>query len=166
MATEVQRRRGTAAEHDSFVGAPAEITVVTDDWTLRVHDGVTPGGHGIQTSTDKTLSSFISGDDISGHTIVSRSADTVIPSDPTDNTSVYNIVGLTNQAAANGSSIEVITSGIIHNDSWSLLDGPVFLGANGILTQTAPTSGYLVVVGYPASSKDIRLNISQPIKIA
>jgi hypothetical protein len=166
MATEVQRRRGTAAEHESFTGAIAELTVVTDDWSLRIHDGQTPGGHRIQTDPDKTISSFIAGIDISGHTIVSRSVDTVIPSDPADSTSVHNIVGITNQASVTGSPIDIVTSGMIHDDSWSLLDGPVFLGVNGILTQSAPTSGYLVVIGYSASSKDIRLNIGQPIKIA
>lgn len=45
MSTQVQLRRGTAAQHATFVGAPGEVTVVTDDNTIRVHDGVTPGGH-------------------------------------------------------------------------------------------------------------------------
>ncbi len=45
MSKEVKRRRGTQVEHDAFVGAEGEITVVTDDHTLRVHDGTTPGGH-------------------------------------------------------------------------------------------------------------------------
>lgn len=47
MATERKLRRGTAAEHDLFTGAVGEVTVVTDDSTLRVHDGVTPGGKGL-----------------------------------------------------------------------------------------------------------------------
>ncbi|MBS7703169.1 C1q-like domain-containing protein [Chelatococcus asaccharovorans] len=45
MSIAVQRRRGTAAEHASFVGFPGELTIVTDDWSLRIHDGLTPGGH-------------------------------------------------------------------------------------------------------------------------
>lgn len=45
MSTQVQFRRGTAAQHNSFVGAPGEITVDTTNNNLRVHDGVTPGGH-------------------------------------------------------------------------------------------------------------------------
>jgi hypothetical protein len=44
MATQIQTRRGTAAEHASFTGAVGEITVVTDDSSLRVHDGSTVGG--------------------------------------------------------------------------------------------------------------------------
>jgi hypothetical protein len=44
MATVVQRRRGTAAQHASFTGAQGEITIKTDTKELVVHDGSTPGG--------------------------------------------------------------------------------------------------------------------------
>jgi hypothetical protein len=39
-----QRRRGTTAEHSTFTGLLAELTVDTDKKTVVVHDGVTPGG--------------------------------------------------------------------------------------------------------------------------
>lgn len=44
MSTEVKWRRGTTAESNAFTGALAEITVDTDEKTLRVHDNITPGG--------------------------------------------------------------------------------------------------------------------------
>lgn len=44
MSFQVQMRRGTAEEHKTFVGKRGEMTINVDDWTLRVHDGVTPGG--------------------------------------------------------------------------------------------------------------------------
>ena len=44
MAKRVQFRRGTTAEHSTFVGALGEITVDTTRKTVVVHDGVTPGG--------------------------------------------------------------------------------------------------------------------------
>lgn len=65
MSTQVQFRRGTAAENNAFTGALAEVTVNTTDSTLRVHDGVTPGGATIvgltatQTLTNKTLTSAV-----------------------------------------------------------------------------------------------------------
>jgi hypothetical protein len=46
MSTQVQYRRGTATQNNSFTGALAEITVDTTNWTLRVHDGVSAGGGG------------------------------------------------------------------------------------------------------------------------
>lgn len=44
MSTEVRWRKGTTAQHSTFTGALAEITVDTDKKTLVVHDGATPGG--------------------------------------------------------------------------------------------------------------------------
>jgi len=49
MSTQVQYRRGTEAQNNSFVGALAEITVDTTNLTLRVHDGITAGGSNIAT---------------------------------------------------------------------------------------------------------------------
>ena len=44
MATQVQLRRGTTAQHNVFTGAVGEITVDTDKDTVVVHDGATQGG--------------------------------------------------------------------------------------------------------------------------
>lgn len=44
MTTQVQLRRGTAAEHTTFTGATGEVTVDTTDDRVVVHDGVTAGG--------------------------------------------------------------------------------------------------------------------------
>ncbi len=44
MARQIQIRRGTAVENDSFTGAIGEITMDTTNKTLRVHDGTTVGG--------------------------------------------------------------------------------------------------------------------------
>jgi hypothetical protein len=41
---QVQLRRGTATQHDTFTGAVGEVTVDTTNETLRVHDGSTVGG--------------------------------------------------------------------------------------------------------------------------
>jgi len=44
MATQIQKRRGTASEHNSFTGAVGEITVNTTNDSAHVHDGATAGG--------------------------------------------------------------------------------------------------------------------------
>ena len=44
MPTQVQFRRGTSAQNDTFTGAVGELSVDTDNKTIRVHDGVTQGG--------------------------------------------------------------------------------------------------------------------------
>ena len=63
MATQVQFRRGTTSQNNAFTGAQGELTIDTDVWTLRIHDGTTAGGKVVptltasQTLTNKTLGS-------------------------------------------------------------------------------------------------------------
>ena len=52
MATEVRFRRGTTAEHSTFTGAGAEMTVDTTKNTLVVHDGSSPGGTPLATEAN------------------------------------------------------------------------------------------------------------------
>ncbi len=44
MSTQVQLRRGSTAQHESFTSALAEVTVNVDTHALHVHDGSTAGG--------------------------------------------------------------------------------------------------------------------------
>ncbi|WP_458400034.1 hyaluronate lyase N-terminal domain-containing protein [Mailhella sp.] len=44
MSKPLKPRRGTTAEHASFIGLAHEVTYDTDKNTLVTHDGVTPGG--------------------------------------------------------------------------------------------------------------------------
>lgn len=56
MSRQIQFRRGTATEHENFIGAMGEITVDTTNKTLRVHDGETAGGTALarQSTLDAT----------------------------------------------------------------------------------------------------------------
>ena len=44
MATQVQFRRGTTADHSGFKGADGEVTVDTSLKTVVIHDALTNGG--------------------------------------------------------------------------------------------------------------------------
>jgi hypothetical protein len=45
MTTQVQFRRGTTLQHETFTGAEGELTVDTDKKTIVVHDGNKAGGY-------------------------------------------------------------------------------------------------------------------------
>jgi len=47
MPTQVQFRRGSAAQNNTYTGASGELTIDTSTWDIRVHDGVTPGGYSV-----------------------------------------------------------------------------------------------------------------------
>lgn len=48
---EVRFKRGTTAQNDAYTGPAGSITVDTEKNDLRVHDGVTQGGHVIPSAT-------------------------------------------------------------------------------------------------------------------
>ena len=52
MATQVQQRRGTTAQHNVFTGANGEVTVDTSKDTLVIHDGTTQGGFPLARESD------------------------------------------------------------------------------------------------------------------
>lgn len=55
MSFAFQRRRGTTAQHASFTGLLAELTVDTDKDTVVVHDGSTAGGFPLARAAGGTL---------------------------------------------------------------------------------------------------------------
>ena len=55
MAKQLQLRKGTATEHNTFTGAVGEVTVDTTNKTLRVHDGSTVGGTRLATLTEDSV---------------------------------------------------------------------------------------------------------------
>jgi hypothetical protein len=59
-------------------------------------------------------------------------------------------VGVTPASAMTGTPARVVVSGPIDEPSWSWSPGPVYLGANGSLTQVPPTAGEVYVLGEAA----------------
>ncbi len=55
------------------------------------------------------------------------------------------VIGISTTAASTGQNITIKTSGQITDASWNWTKGAIYLGANGTLTQTAPTGGSIVV---------------------
>jgi hypothetical protein len=58
MARQIQLRRGTTTQTNSFTGALAEITVDTDKDVVVVHDGSTAGGHPLAKTSSLGTAAF------------------------------------------------------------------------------------------------------------
>ena len=72
MAKPLRPKRGTTAKNDAFVGLASEITVDTEKHSIRVHDGVTAGGHETIMSNGGTLKSAIT---VDGNTLAKAKTD-------------------------------------------------------------------------------------------
>jgi len=58
MPTQVQFRRGSTGQNNTFTGAEGELTIDTSTWSIRVHDGITAGGHSLSGGSAESASSI------------------------------------------------------------------------------------------------------------
>lgn len=78
----------------------------------------------------------------------------------------FKILGITTGAVSIGATATVTTYGTVTESSWSWTVGnPIFLSANGQLTQTAPTTGFRTIIGFPQTATSIFIDISEPITL-
>lgn len=137
MAKVVQRRRGTTAEHASFVGLVGEITVNIDDKTAVVHDGSTAGGFALARSDGSNLASgTISGSSLASNSIgigqinvVDGTAGQVLSTDGAGNLSFINqLTGLSALGISDGTAGQILSTDGAGN--FSFVDRPAD-GADG-----------------------------------
>src|SRR5205085_1073647 len=77
------------------------------------------------------------------------------------------VIGITTGAASEGAAVSVQNIGEMIEPSWQWApDIPIYINANGILSQTAPTTGFSLVVGFAVTSTRIIIHITQPIILA
>ena len=80
MSKTVQFKRGNANVSISYVGAQGEITINTDNYTLNVHDGVTPGGYSILNTNVSNIGNLV----VTNQTITGTATNTNITLSPTN----------------------------------------------------------------------------------
>jgi len=153
MSTQVQYRRGTAAQNNAFTGVLAEITVDTTSLTLRVHDGINAGGSNIATVAyvDNAIGS------LSANSITDGTSNVRIIS-PNGNVAV-SVAGNANVGVFSGSGLVVTgsieaTNGFIGLDATAIANGTAnvrtFENAN-VTVSAAGNANVLVVTGTGAN---------------
>lgn len=108
---------------------------------------------------------YPAGANIGGHrAVVLNSNEEAIYADYSNLDHAFKVLGITTGAASAGADATIQPFGEIAEPSWNwALDQPVYLGANGQLTQTPPSSGFLLVVGFPISPTKLYVEIGESI---
>lgn len=76
------------------------------------------------------------------------------------------VFGVSRTSGSTGDNIEVITAGVLYDSSFNFpVNAPLFLGINGTITDTAPTTGYLTQIGTSGGPGLINININPPIEL-
>jgi hypothetical protein len=76
----------------------------------------------------------------------------------------HKVLGMTLEAVSALSPVNILRGGEITEPSWNwVLNAPVFLSTNGLLTQTSPTSGFSLIVGFPVTTTKLFVSLREPI---
>lgn len=125
---------------------------------LESVNGQTLDAGSVVGSTENYLS-VQAGEAIGGHRLVAL--DTAGKAVYT--TDYKTIVGMTINAADTDDPVGVVVAGPVTEPSWSWTPGePLFAAANGLMTQTPPTTGTLLQVGVATSETSIFVKIGDP----
>ena len=100
---------------------------------------------------------------IHGRRAVAADSGTIYHPDLSTPADAVRIIGISLQAGVATDILEVQTAGPITDASWSWVTGPVYVDDDGVLTQTAPTTGWIVCIGVATAPDTINVNILLPI---
>jgi len=101
---------------------------------------------------------------VSGHRmVVLNVAEQVIYADCTVITHANKVLGMTTQAAVVG-DVAVQRGGVLIEPTWSwILDTPIWLSTNGLMSQVPPVSGFSLIIGFPLDATSMFIDIREPI---
>jgi hypothetical protein len=119
------------------------------------HVGGTPGPAG--TSTGNASIDMVAAVPIGGQRAVS------VGGIYADQNTSPEVVGISTAAYGVGQLMALRDSGLLSEPSWNWTPNqPIYLGTAGLLSQVAPTSGYVVHIGIATSAVQIRIAIQPP----
>lgn len=118
-----------------------------------------PGEGGIGGTINLTAAAIVS-----GHRVIATDENgEAIYADKGTPSHVGRVLGISMNAATVGASVAVKTFGEFSEPTWAWNAGePIYLGANGVLTQTPPLAGILLEVAFALTSTSIFVSIKQP----
>ena len=102
---------------------------------------------------------------IGGHRAVINTVAGVAYADASDPTHIARVVGVTTASAAGGSPITFQSSGKITEPSWAWTpDADIFVGLNGLLTQSIPGAAVFAQrLGFALSPTEMWVELGEPI---
>ena len=130
-----------------------------------------PGPPGPPGPSGTAIYEFVARAPMGGHRIIALDeAGVPVYASNDDPDSALRAVGISLNAADIGGTIRVQAEGAITEPSWGwLTDRPVYLGKDGLLTQTVPTypdAQVAMIVGFPISPTSLFFNLCPMIRLS
>lgn len=138
-------------------------TIVITDTTFSIITSATQGPAGISGASATIV--YIAGVDIGSNRGIVLDNLTAIYADNTITSQAGKFIGISINAVTQGSNVIIQTSGEIDGFSGLTPNSKIYLQANGVLTSTIPTSGFIQQVGIALSTTKLLINIQPSLVI-
>lgn len=153
-----------APANELLVERDQDLLIVEQEQTVRVLEVGTQGPPGPPGAAGGAALSLIAGTALGGHRAVRSLAGVAVYADCQALADANLVLGITQGAANSGAPVFVQVMGLMAEPSWSwVADLPVFVGQEGVLTQTPPEAGYRLIVGAATSATQIHIGLKMPI---
>ncbi|MBD2437363.1 hypothetical protein [Nostoc sp. FACHB-110] len=135
-------------------------------FTLRELDkiavGEEPGGGGEIITTGYTAATSLA----AYRMMTLNTSGEAIYADNTNSDHIASVWAINKKAVSTGQTVTGQTFGEIENLAWAWTpQDPIFLGANGTLTQVPPTTGFVLTVGWAMTPSKMFIDIKQAIAL-
>ena len=145
--------------------AGALVTVI-DSSSAYVTTLANPGPQGPKGEPGDISQIHEAATNLSGHRAIRIAAGLAYYCDGTDSAHTGRCIGITQGAVSAGDDATVQTVGLMTEPSWTWTEGPVYVGANGVLTQSLAGLAFIQQVGLAVSATSIDINPQLPILIS
>lgn len=108
---------------------------------------------------------YVAGVALGGHrAVVLDASEQAVYADKDTLTDRDKVIGITTGASIMGATAQIQTAGELTEPSWSWTAGDtIYLGTNGLLSNAAPVTGFVLKIGFAISPTKIFISIKQPI---
>ena len=124
------------------------------------------GAQGPQGPAGGEVPEYVAGEALGGHRAVTLLSGEAVYASNTTALHLGRVIGITLGAAVQGDTVQVQPSGTLIEPSWNWNTAlPVYLSTNGQLTQTTPTAGFSLILGFPLTATSLYVDIREPINL-
>lgn len=143
------------------------VTALTTHGPATLTTLATPGPQGpAGASGSAEAAAFVAGENISGHSVIKVIGGLAYQCDSATFGDAGRAIGIATGAALNGASASVQQAGQITEPSWAWVEGPVYVGTNGFLTQNLTGLVYIHQIGVAVSATTVDINPQMAVVLA
>jgi hypothetical protein len=122
------------------------------------------GPQGPPGSTAASYSAIANGT-ISQYKVVAMVGGEAVIADPTNVAHRGVVGGVAMTSVDDGAELDIQFGGTVSNSGWNWNNGPVYLTNGGTLSQTAPTTGFVQIIGVPVNPITLLIQIGPSVEL-